>query len=560
MAEVKQPDLKVLITPQFNETFQANGLVVVLSIQSPPLEQFATIVTFPSTPNTINLEHAVQTFDESGDFPIVVNAEVSGSGPTWVVGRRTAGTIKLTYCVSLPCDAVKPHISAVGLYCDQGGLLGSGSAFIPVPPTDTLYRNVVEWDLSEAPDGSRAMWTFGEGPAPVEKIGPAKILSNSVFMVGPIHSNPPTPLQGSISDYYGYYWFGDLPPNIKVIKDIHHAFFLKICAFFQDQPSAINPYRSFVLYLGSAKGFGASNFHRSQIFGYDDQIGEAEDYDLVRRIAYEMAHNWLGPTAPDSGIDWLYDGIKNCLSIYFPFRNGFRTGHYFQSTVSMLCTRYYTNPYVSLPHDELLKLVSKDAYATEMLIARAWAFVLGTDLRGRRLSELKRPIEDLAIIPMSKKRTKGEPYGIEVWLELLRPLMGDEAKQRYDDMLAGHVILFPTDLFGAKTHHLKQVDMEVLDFGMDRESFEERIVKGLKRGSRAEEAGLKEGDKIVKSSYLWKCVDDYTAKMKVVVKREGPPEEIKIEYWPRSFEKAKGWQMLKVGEEWKPFGEIQGPI
>jgi hypothetical protein len=37
------------------------------------------------------------------------------------------------------------------------------------------------------------------------------------------------------------FWFGDLPSNIGVIKDIHHNFFVKVSAFFQDIPSASNP-------------------------------------------------------------------------------------------------------------------------------------------------------------------------------------------------------------------------------------------------------------------------------------------------------------------------------
>jgi len=115
-------------------------------------------------------------------------------------------------------------------------------------------------------------------------------------------------------------------------------------------------------------------------------------------------------------------------------------------------------------------------------------------------------------------------------------------------MLSGKVILMDVRLFsGAGTHVLKQIDMEVLDFGMDRESFEVGVVKGLKTGSRAEQAGLKEGDVIVKSSYVWRCVDHFKETMKVVVEREGL--EIEIEYWPRSFELAKSWQMIKLDEE-----------
>ena len=99
----------------------------------------------------------------------------------------------------------------------------------------------MEWDLSEAPAGTRAVWTFGESPDPIEKIGPATILSDSVYMAGPINSNPSPPISGPSSDYYGYYWFGKLPSNIEIIKDIHYDFFVKVSDFFQDPSSASNP-------------------------------------------------------------------------------------------------------------------------------------------------------------------------------------------------------------------------------------------------------------------------------------------------------------------------------
>ncbi len=81
---------------------------------------------------------------------------------------------------------------------------------------------------------------------------------------------------------------------------------------------------------------------------------------------------------------------------------------------------------------------------------------------------------------------------------------------------------------------------------MDREGLEHGLVKDLKIESRAAKAGLEEGDTIVRSSHLWRCVDYFEEKMKVVVERDG--KEVTYEYWPRAFEMAKSWQMVKVEE------------
>jgi hypothetical protein len=543
MSDQEKPKFQVHIKPQFDEAQQAVRLDIVLTIESLELDGGSTIVSFPSIIKPTISENGIKFTDEKGELSTVHKALDNNTSTSWVATRQTVGEVKLKYSVRPSSDK-----TSLGLYRDYGGLLGSGLACIPTPAANTIYQNIVEWDLSEAPEGTRAVWTFGEGPARVERVGPSCTLSDSVYMVGRIHSNPPTSIPGTISDYYGYYWFGNLPPNIEVIKEMHHGFFLKICEFFEETPSKANPYRSFVRNTGSRTSFVGTSFTRSHIFEYDDQIAEAEDYDLVRRSAYEMAHNWLGPPITD-GIDWLYEGIKNALSVYFPFRNKFRTGHYFQATISMLCTRYYTNPLVNLPQDELLKLVPTNNYAKELLLARAWAFIVSMDIRTRWLAigKITRPIEDLAIKPFSKRRAYGEAHGIEEWIELLEPLLGKETRERYEEMLSGKVITMDVRLFGAKTHTLKQVDQEILDFGMDRESFEEGVVKGLKAGSRAGQAGLEEGDRIVKSSYLWRCVDHFEEQMKVIVERDGVETEIK--YWPRGFEMVKSWQMVKLDEE-----------
>ncbi|KAN0093957.1 hypothetical protein V8E51_017141 [Hyaloscypha variabilis] len=502
MAGQDKPKFKALLKPQFDEADGAVGLNIVLSLESVELVEGSTIVSFPSIIKHTISEHGIRFIDGKGELPAICKA-LEGTGLSWTVERQTFGEVKLEYSV-LPSSDKTP----LGLNRDHGGLLGSGLTLIPIPLTGQLYRNIVEWDLGDAPQGTRAVWTFGEGPAAVERVGPASTLSDSVYMVGPIHSNPPTPVSGSISDYYGFYWFGGLPSNIEVIKDMHHSFFLKICDFFEEMPSA--------------------SIHTEV---------------LSETLGLESLSS--APASPAAiSLITIIKSLKQKIT------TSFRLAHYFQATISMLCTRYYTNPLINVPHEELLKLVPTNEYAKELLLARAWAFIVSMDIRTRWLAvgKIMRPVEDLAIKPFSKRRANGEAHGIEEWIQLVEPLLGDETRERYEDMLSGKVILIDVRLFsGAGTHVLKQIDMEILDFGMDRDSFEEGVVKGLRAGSRAEQSGLKEGDRIVRSSYLWRCVDHFNETMKVVVEREGV--ETEIEYWPRSFEIAKAWQMIKLDEE-----------
>ncbi|KAG4442455.1 hypothetical protein IFR05_002057 [Cadophora sp. M221] len=576
MADGNSPTLKVLITPQFDENGLAISLFISLTIDSPPILRDSKFLTFPATFSGVRTEHELKDSDESGELPLIFkDPEESNQSPerSWVTLRNTFGDVEIQYEVSTSSkDQFKTGGPVLGLYSEQGGLLGSGFAIVPVFSSKTSYQNVVEWDLKQAPKGTRAVWTYGEGPHPVERVGPASILRDSVYMVGRIQSNPPaTRTITRALDNYGYYWFGSLPPNIEVIKDMHRTFFNNAKNFFEtddhtkedfDHPFFASvpkgnykyiaeppPHRSFVRNTGNTKSFGGTSFGHSHIFNYDDQIGKVHKFDLIRRMIYEMTDIWLGPSV-EEGIDWLYEGIKECLTFYMPFRNQ-GPGNYFQSTITMLCTKYYTSPLINLPFEDVMKLADTDAYAREHIKARAWTFVFGVNLRVRQIAEDKlkttRPIKDTDLMPLVGNKPRGKVLGIKQWIELLTPLVGVDIQTRYKEFCNGTIILLPETLYGTKAHYLKQVDDAILDFGVDRESFTEGLMKGLRVGTRAEIGHLRSGEKILWSSHEWRCVDDSDATMEVVVERNGAPRRLK--YLPRTFEATKSWEMRTRDEE-----------
>ncbi|RDW82661.1 hypothetical protein BP6252_03773 [Coleophoma cylindrospora] len=100
----------------------------------------------------------------------------------------------------------------------------------------------------------------------------------------------------------------------------------------------------------------------------------------------------------------------------------------------------------------------------------------------------------LTVKAMINSRHESKPYGLQQWFELLGPLMGDEGKALFTKMEKGEVFVFPEQAFGAKIHRMIEYQWGILDFGMDRNSFAQGPVKDLEKGSRAEQAGLKEGD------------------------------------------------------------------
>jgi hypothetical protein len=121
----------------------------------------------------------------------------------------------------------------------------------------------------------------------------------------------------------------------------------------------------------------------------------------------------------------------------------------------MLLTKYYTNPLIETNYIDLLNLVPTNFYVQQLLGALAWVFIRGADIAARHLFDVtKRPIEDPGVKPLARKKASGDPHGIED-LGMLQSLMGDKARDIYEDMCKDSVMLLPVGgLFGPETHRL----------------------------------------------------------------------------------------------------------
>lgn len=78
------------------------------------------------------------------------------------------------------------------------------------------------------------------------------------------------------------------------------------------------------------------------------------------------------------------------------------------------------------------------------------------------------------------------------------------------------------------------VEQEVLQFGFNGESLEEGAVRGAMEGSRAWEAGLRDGDRVPWHSRPEAREIHHDREFKLTVERDG--NQVNMEYWPRTRE------------------------
>lgn len=242
-------------------------------------------------------------------------------------------------------------------------------------------------------------------------------------------------------------------------------------------------------------------------------------------------------------------------SVFLPFRFGQRSPDYFLATVNAFLSAYFTNPHINKPITSSSGPGGSQLYDTSMQYLRGFVFALKMDTYTRRASKssnagVLRPIDGI-IADMSVRRRSGEKVTASEFLAAVSRWLGEEtAGQYFEAMLSGKVIDLEDmrSSFGDK-HGPLPFEQEILDFGFNfSENHEDSVggdfvVTGVVAGSRADQAGLRNGDKVVDGSGMVPCLTDFERRLRLRVERGD--ERLEIEYWPRSWSKAVSWQVVE---------------
>lgn len=296
----RHPRLDISLTPTLPPVSPNSSLRLRLVIEKPNVPANGLLLFLPTlignVPTNDYDEGDLIITDAKGPLPFVTRHSESPPEKLWLPERDTEGDITVSF-TAYPRDVnmSTPVGPRVDLRENFGGLVGSGSSFIPLPRTTIKYNIHLTWNLSLVPDGTRAVWSFGEGNH-IYKRAPAHILARSIYAVGPI--------QSEADDTFGMYWFGTPPFNVTSLANSVKVLFHHMALFFDDK--RLN-YRIFIRH--TPRGYGGTAFAQSFILEYDDdtlqRISKAAMFDL---LAHEMVHNWLLiDTTP--GVDDAIDGL-----------------------------------------------------------------------------------------------------------------------------------------------------------------------------------------------------------------------------------------------------------
>ncbi|KAJ6031930.1 hypothetical protein N7540_002662 [Penicillium herquei] len=477
----------------------------------------------PSHPYTVD---DIQAKDDAGllsfqfEAPDLVNTP---SLENWVVSRDVVGDLRLNFNVyPRQVDITTPLGARIDLRRDHGGLMATGRWFLPRLLQDQERIYTLRWDLSEAPQGTRAIWSFGEGPGPLQKQGSWRTLFESVYMVGPVQSFPEESADIDSTGKAITYWFGHLPKKVDRVKDYNSKLYPKMGEFFNDIE---HNYR--VFFRQSIRGYGGSGFFDSYVLEFDDTVSKEDDSALQSIFTHEMVHSFaVVSESREWTTSWYAEGIAEIYSYMLPYRFGLCDKGYLERICNILLRTYFTSPLIDVEIHESEKIFFSNWYAEYIPYKRGHAYLLQIDSRlramtGRLGSDKNGPMDDI-VISLAACAKLGEKITNQHWLDSIYPYFGKEvADRQLQAMLNGSYLDLSQAFVFSPAMPLHDVKQAVLQYGFDKTSVNKRVVSGLVTGSAADKAGLRDGDHIVTHSRAQIAADLEDSPFSVTVERDG---------------------------------------
>ncbi|HEV7136881.1 MAG TPA: hypothetical protein VGN43_09625 [Steroidobacteraceae bacterium] len=476
------PLLRILIKAGAMSESKGGDVDITLSI---PDVQFPAGATFlkigTRVPGMVRSQSVRDMAVSDAGGPARMVLHDAASSLTWQTTRALAGDVTVHYLIraeNIPLAAGGP---AVQLRVDGNGFSGQGDMIIAAPQIQTPYRIGIEWDLAAMGRGAMGVSSYGDGNVEIPA-GPIARLGSIVLMGGV--------MQRYVSGPFEAVWTGtpnfNPRPAMQWVARLHHW----MSGFWRSASEP--PYRVFLRFDPMNAGTGAALTH-SFIATYGKGVtGE----NLKPILAHEMTHTF---TASDDMQKWYNEGI----AVYYgstlltPWLAGLTTTDQFLGHLNEVAATYYTDVKRSLPESQVLPNFWKDTRIRILAYDRGGMYFAVLNQMELEASGGKHLI-GYPIRTMNARIEAGQPLSEDIWLALLRKDLGPAGPALHHKLLSGGLIVPTSGAFGPCFRRVvRKIPMFDLGFAMKSlPLFGPKIIQGLRPGSNAAKAGLRNGDRV----------------------------------------------------------------
>jgi len=489
-----------------------------------------------------NLLPALIASDGQGSVPLKSRDITDTSGDAireWYAERPLSSPYTVHYEVPATVPAaVRGPAPPYELNNNGGGTSAAGMAFLLRPQGTRKYRFDVQWDLSKLPPGSKGVSSFGEGKS--SSIEPLNVtdMMNTYFMAGALTTWPERAKPG------GFFAAtqGKPPFDPVPVMSWTGTMYKHYEAFFNTGQG--QSYGVFLRYNAVNSG-GGVGLRRAFVTTYGEGFG-ADPMNVKFTLAHEMFHTFSPylESPVDGLMDWFGEGEAQLYMHKLPLRYGLVTPDEFLHDLNFFIGRYYTNALVGLPNDQVPEKFWLDTRIRTLPYDGGMLYLAGVDAQLRRKSEGQVSLDTL-ILKLKKDADAGKVLGQADWEALLREHLGSEAVADFHAYLGGKAPLPPSNAFGP-CFSRTTVKLRRYELGFDPAVLTEpgRIVHGVLAGSAASQAGLRDGDEIVRPIPQDFIQGDQKALLHILIRRHGQQQT--ISYLPRGeLVGAYQWERVK---------------
>lgn len=531
------PLLRMVLTPTAMDERRGGSVDVAITVDAMDVPAGEPLFTLPDmAPNMPSPQPrtGVAVTDAEGPVPLAAPAEAAGSRP-WTATRRVHGEVTARY--RLPIDNRRGSGPPINLRIDGRSFSTPGRMLLALPPGDIDYRVALRWDLDAMGPGAVGVTGYGDGEVTLPA-GPVSRLFYTMFAAGHFQREPESGHGG-----FSALWGGEPPFDPRPLMQWTGRLHAWMSGFFGDETEP--PYRV-ILRSNPVNPGGGVAMNQSFAVGYGPET-TAESLKAI--LGHEMVHTW---SAMEALGKWFSEGNAVYYQALLPWRAGMITTGQYLENLNRHAARYYLNPMRHTPEDEVLPRFWEDTRIRVLPYDRGAMYFAVLDGKVRKASGGRHSIDDL-IRTMAAHRRADRPVTLDTWLDLLREHLGEAGPAVHRAMMAGELMLPEPDGFGPcfrrVTRRIRAFDMGYdlaahgADSGVGGKG--DRIVRGLKPGSEAEKAGVRDGDRILSGGPSDKLQLDVNRTVTLELERAG--RKFEVTYLPRG-EAMDAYQWERVPE------------
>jgi predicted metalloprotease with PDZ domain len=539
------PTLTVTLSPGAPDT-QTNipyvdVHVVLDGIAAPAGRPFLEMpIVFENVQGVADALANLQASDANGPLHLTVHDDTTAAGAGlyrhWTADRDAKDQVTISYRVPITnAPNARGAAPPLELRTEKGGFSGSGAILLILPETKAPFRISANWDLSKSGDRAIGFSTLGPGDATLPAPEPASFLASTYVMGGQIaHYPADLPKDGFASA-----WQGTAPFDTAALMRWTNTLYDFYLPFFH--APAKSSYAVFLRSNPINAGGGVEVGHSFVgTFGPNTKVD-----NLKITLAHEMVHTFVGALQGDDelSLSWYSEGLAVYYERLLPLRAGQITPDRYLADINETAARYYTDLLNDTPNDKIAPNFWADTRIRVLPYDRGSLYFAVFNEQIRKATGGKRSLDDL-VLTMIDRRAHGLPTDENAWVQLLQQTLGDIGVTTLHDMLAGKLVLPESDAFGpCFTRTTAKLRRYELGFDPAVLIQPKRIVRGLVPNSAAAQAGLRDGDEIVKPVPQDGIQADQRATLALLIRRGAT--EFAITYLPRG-EVVDAYQWQRV--------------